>query len=148
MKSCFFCYNCCFQNLKVEFGFRLPPQAQLCGPPPTHHVPGLHLRSSEVEGHDRLPLSRPTWAVGGGRPQVHWLSLGKAGVGSASCEGLTLEGTRGASSCLGLTQLRLRVSDAIRDAGTRDPPPPPGHCGCDALSAGGALWQRLAPREP
>lgn len=53
--------------------------------------------------------------MGGGRPQDLWLSLGRAGVWSAPCGGLTLEGMR-KKQLLRADSAASMVSDAL-DAG-------------------------------
>lgn len=109
MKSCF-CPNCCFQKLKVEFGFLLTSQAQLRAVRP--RTPGLHLCGGEVEG--RGSASAVPTDLGDGQPQVHGQVWG--GVRTRG-SGVTSDGRRGGSDPLLLTQLREQVSDAIGDAG-------------------------------
>lgn len=73
MKSCF-CRNCCFQNLKVEFGFLLISQAQLLAVcPRAAAFQGCVSAAGRLKSRDLLPLSPPTWAMSGGQSQVHWL---------------------------------------------------------------------------
>lgn len=119
MKFCF-CPNCCFWNLKVEFGFLLTSQAQLHAVRLRALFQGCVSASAaeRLKGTDLLPLSPQTWLMGvGGWPQVHW-QLGSSGVGSTpGVGGLTSDGRRGGSDPLLLIQLRRKqVSDTIGHA--------------------------------
>lgn len=66
MKSCFFCPNCCFPNLKVKFGFHLLHQAPLPGQLPRRCIPGSILADRlKVTVGFCSPNTPGQWVAGG-----------------------------------------------------------------------------------
>lgn len=82
MKACF-CPDCCFRNLKVEFGFLLTSQAQLRAVRPRAAFQGCVSAAERI--CFRCPHGLGRWV--GGSPKST-SSLGRSGGGSTPSEGV------------------------------------------------------------